>query len=96
MASWVSPAIAADMWNMTVPEILARAHRGELQTKQEGPFTFVNIDSSIEGNVETPARLTPPTFSVLTDEEVSSLLEPIEYRNARKIVATTRKGPIAA
>ena len=96
MASWVSPSIAAEIWHMPVSDILARVDRGEIQSKTEGDFTFVNIDSSDTGNPKAPARLSPPTFSVLTEEEELALLDPVDYQIARKVVGLTRKRPMAA
>ena len=95
MASWVSPSVAADMWKMPVSEILARADRGELMTNEEGGFTFVNVDS-MPVNSAGKSRLTPPTFSMVTKLEELALLESIDIATARRIVAQTRRRPMAA
>ncbi|CAN5405642.1 hypothetical protein BH10PLA1_BH10PLA1_00050 [soil metagenome] len=93
MASWVAPSIAAEIWQTSVTEIVRRACQGELQTKNEGGFLFVNVDphpDPIDNSVK------PATFSLVTDEERSALFEPLEIGTARKLIGETRKRPLAA
>jgi len=93
MASWVAPSIAAEMWQTSVQDIVRRACQGELQTKHEGGFLFVNVDRNTDG--ADPA-VKPTTFTLVSEEERLALFEPLEIATARKLIAETRKRPIAA
>ncbi len=95
MASWVAPSIAAEIWKMSVSEIQDRVKRGELASKEEGGFTFVNIGAADE-NSSTPARITPPTYSIVTREEELALHETMSITHAREIISKSRRRPMAA
>ncbi len=95
MASWVTPTVAAEMWEMSVAEIQDRVKRGELVSKEEGGFTFVNIGSPDESS-SSPARITPPTFSIVTREEQLALHESTSIAEARQLISQTRRRPVAA
>ena len=96
MASWVTTLVASEIWKMPVADIIARASRGELQTREEGSFTFVDIDSANIAEAPHTARLSPPTFSIVTREEEKALHESMSIADARKLISQTRKRPVAA
>ena len=96
MASWVSASIAAEMWKMSINEIDDRIKRGEIESKDVGGFLFVNIDSASSQEAAHEARLTPPTYSIVTREEERALLETMSIASARELVSKLRRRPIAA
>ena len=90
MPCWVAPSIAADLWKISVSEILERVKRGEMETKQEGPFTFVNIGE------RTKSAPRPPTFSIVTRAEQEALEAAMDITSIRLQAANTRRRPLAA
>jgi hypothetical protein len=48
MPSWVAPAVAAELWGVTVAHILAEVVAGRLGSRTEGELLFVDIDPSRE------------------------------------------------
>jgi hypothetical protein len=43
MSCWVVPAVAAEIWNLPVNEVLARIRGGTLEAKSEYGFTLVDV-----------------------------------------------------
>jgi hypothetical protein len=75
MSSWVVPSIAAEIWNVSVDVILDWAKSGMLSSREVESFLFVDLAPAGEwvmpGNL--PGHPTPPTYSVLTSEEMAAL-----------------------
>ncbi len=75
MSCWVVPTIAAEIWGMPLSELLRRIRNGEIETKQDAGFTFVDV-APYSNQIERP--LLPPderpaTFSTLSDAEMAAL-----------------------
>jgi hypothetical protein len=75
MSCWVVPTIAAEIWGMPLSELLRRIRDGEIPTKQDAGFTFVDV-APYSNQIERP--LLPPderpaTFTSLSDAEMAAL-----------------------
>ena len=76
MSCWVVPSVAAELWSVPVASIQARIRDGSLPSKLESGFTFIDVapDSPV---LETPKALrppAPPTYRVVTHEEIQALV----------------------
>jgi len=69
MSCWVVPAIAAEFWGMPLDLIMQQIALGQLPTKLEQGFTF--IDVAPDSPVYEPAR--PQTFTVMSDQQLGAL-----------------------
>ena len=75
MSCWVVPTIAAEIWGVPLQQLLTRIGKGEVPTKLEHGFMFVNL--APDGPVYQPKRLAPgerpQTFTAVSDEEILAL-----------------------
>lgn len=76
MSCWVVPSVAAELWGVSVEHIHARIRDGSLPSKQDSGFTVIDVapDSPV---LETASQLRPPpppTYRVVTREEIRSLV----------------------
>ena len=55
MSCWVAPSLAAEMWGMPLEQLMARIRSGEIATKQEQGFTFVDV-APYSKRIERPNR----------------------------------------
>src|SRR3954447_8892717 len=75
MSCWVVPTIAAEIWAMPLSELLRRIRDGEIPTKQDAGFTFVDVapySQKIERPILPPDER-PSTFTALSDAEMAAL-----------------------
>ena len=97
MPRWVAPSIAADILKTSVPELMERVDRGELDMMEQGGFEFVNIGEQSPTAAERPA-----TFTVVTAEEQDALMgrdelmQTLDIGRMRLQSAAGRKRPMAA
>ena len=77
MACWVVPAIAAELWGVSLDVVLARIADGSLASDQNCGFTVV--DAAPWGNSCSPPRPTseppPPTYVAIPASSVPAGLE---------------------
>ena len=76
MSCWVVPAIAAEMWGVSVAQVLARVAEGSLATRVENGWTFVDIAPDSPTFVGGAPRIKPPTYTIITAEEQAALAAP--------------------
>jgi hypothetical protein len=83
MPSWVSPALAANYWDLSEDEIWQRIHSGELFARREGGFYFVDVapDESSALQIDSP-------------EEAEGTLR-LPWIDARRQAAARRRPPAA-
>lgn len=64
MSCWVVPAIAAELWGVTLGHVLERVRDGSLSSRHEHGFTFVDVapDSHTYHRPRRPGEPAPPTF----------------------------------
>ena len=47
MSCWVVPEIAADLWGIPLEQVFDRIRDGSIQSKCEGGFIFVDVQTPI-------------------------------------------------
>ena len=98
MPSWVLPAVAAELWGVTVEHVLAEVSAGRVRSRTEREFTFVDIDPNGDtGSADRPSEsrrlayrrslawaMVAPSAPIVTAEERDALLgDPVmEQRDA--------------
>jgi len=107
MPCWVVPAIAAELWGVTVNHVLAGIRDGSVATREEHGFVFVDVAPGgyTFQRALRPDEPRPPTFVLsrtAEDDELPTLDEeedatPLPPRDAiRAAVARRRRPPVAA
>ncbi len=107
MSCWVVPSIAAELWGVSVQQVLDGMSGGHIPSKNESGFTFVDVAPN-SPTLETPKKFRPappPTYQIVTHEEVVALSEDEQedetidlgdWREAREGAEKRRIPPIAA
>jgi hypothetical protein len=106
MSCWVVPMVAAEMWGVPVEAVLQRAKSGEVPSKSENGFMFVDVaPESPRCNAPSSLRVPhPPTYTAVTGEEIAALTTgpeemvagsiPVEdFRVARQLASRHRRPP---
>jgi hypothetical protein len=44
MSCWAVPSVAAELWGCSVESVLQAIRNGDLRTRQEAGWTFVDVD----------------------------------------------------
>jgi len=107
MSCWVVPTVAAELWGVSVDTILNRARAGDVPSKTENGFMFVDVAPD-SARIEMPKSLRPPTYAPLTEVkpgtmrlagntmEEESEPKPVtldDWRTGRVLASRTRKPP---
>jgi hypothetical protein len=105
MSCWVVPSIAAELWGVSVEQVLNGMKTGQFPSKQELGRMFVDVAPN-SPKIETPKQLRPPpppTFTPVTAEEAAALageedhtIDLGDWREARDLAEKRRRPPIAA
>ena len=68
MSCWVVPSIAAELWGLTVDQLMQRIQAGVLPSKKEEGFLFVDVapHSDRISPPRRPRHERPPTFVPVT------------------------------
>jgi hypothetical protein len=70
MSSWVAPSVAAEIWGISVDQVLAGIADGSIPSYVDGQFLFVDV----RGQSITPSSSrSSPTEGVVTEEEFAAL-----------------------
>src|SRR4051794_11525023 len=72
MSCWVVPTVAAELWGVSVDTILTRVRTGDVSSKTENGFMFVDVAPD-SARIETPKSLRPPTFAAATEVKPGEL-----------------------
>lgn len=76
MSAWVAPSIAAEIWGISVDQVLAGIADGSIQSYVDGQFLFVDLGR--HGLPKTMPRESKAE-AVVTDEEIAALtFQPID------------------
>ena len=75
MSCWVVPSIAADMWGCTIEQVLEAIRCGQVLTREEGGWLFVDVAPTSHRASTPKCEPHPPTYTVVTKEEANALLE---------------------
>ncbi|HTL29813.1 MAG TPA: hypothetical protein VL282_11345 [Tepidisphaeraceae bacterium] len=76
MSCWVVPTVAAELWGVTVQQVLDAIHSGSISIRQQHDFTFVDVAPG-SPTVRRPKPFRephPPTYAPITDEELCALM----------------------
>ena len=87
MSSWVAPELAAELWGTTIDDILDRICAGELRTREEGGFIFIDVNAPRLRPENRPPTVIPATAD--TDA-------PLNFQAARARTRLMRTAPRAA
>src|SRR5688500_16517599 len=75
MSCWVVPSVAAELWGVSVEHVLAGIREGRIFSRTDNGF--VCVDAAPESPTLSAARVAvehPPTFTVVTEDEMAALL----------------------
>jgi hypothetical protein len=105
MSCWVVPSIAAELWGVSVEQVLKGMTDGHIPSKEELGRMFVDVAPN-SPKLQTPKSLRtppPPTYTELTPEEAAALradedhtIDLGDWREARDYAERRRRPPIAA
>ena len=72
MSCWVVPSLAAELWQMPLEILLRCMREGEITSKQEDGFTFVDVAPGGPKLTRpmTPPHLRPPTFTTMAKDDL--------------------------
>ena len=73
MGCWVAPAIAAELWGMSIKDVLDLILHGRVQSRQDGEFSFVRLAEYSPVGQRRPPAERPATFTPVTSQEFASL-----------------------
>ena len=107
MSCWVVPTIAAELWGVSVQQILEGMENGHIPSKQELGRTFVDVAPE-SPKIQTPAQMrpaVPPTYTVVSNEEMDARMSDEtedqqtidlgDWREAREGAEKRRRPPTA-
>jgi hypothetical protein len=105
MSCWVVPTVAAELWGVSVDTILSRAQAGDVPSKTENGFMFVDVAPDSH-RIGAPKSMRPPTYTVVTEVKPAALqlrsdvddseARPVtleDWRTGRALAARSRKPP---
>jgi hypothetical protein len=66
MSCWVVPAIAAELWGVTIGRVMAGVLDGTVDSRTEHGFVFVNVSTDLHGfSTRARGEPAPPTYVVV-------------------------------
>ena len=77
MSCWVVPSVAAEIWGVSVGEVLRRIQAREVAWREENGWTFVDVapTSPMIGPPLKRGGPKPATFTIISSEEMEALCE---------------------
>ena len=103
MSCWVVPSVAADLWGCTVDAVLNAIRTGNVPSKEDEGWTFVDVAPD-SPKLETPKAVRPPvpeTYSIVSAAEAVALQMDDEesemegdWRTVRQNVSESRRAPM--
>ena len=77
MSCWVVPAIAAELWGVTLDRILAGVRDGTVPSCVENGFVFVDVAPAADTPPSSPpAGVRPPTYVTVTRDADEWVTDP--------------------
>jgi len=75
MSSWVAPSVAAEIWGISIEQILAGVADGSFQSYVDGQFLFVDL----EGRGFSKPPRSEACENIVTEQELAALtFQPID------------------
>ena len=76
MPCWVVPTIAAEIWGISVEQVLSKIESGEVTTLDERGWTFVDIAPGAPPfDFRRKPEDRPPTYTPISDQELALLAD---------------------
>jgi hypothetical protein len=94
LSCWVAPKIAADIWGLSLGEILALIASGRLTACMNGGFQFVRLPRFSVFGQTLPPQQRPPTFHLI-DGAANSSKPPPEKSPAEQVVTPEETAALA-
>ena len=105
MSCWVVTSVAAELWGCTIDAVLARIRNGNVPSKEEAGWTFVDVapDSPKMESPKTALQPLPESYSIVSHAESEALNAPMktedevdmsDWRRAREAAANSRRAPL--
>ena len=66
MGCWVAPTIAAELWGVSLLDVLSLIRTGDIPVQQNGGFSFVRFPSISQGGRSIPVAERPATFQLIS------------------------------
>ena len=87
MSCWVVPSLAAELWHMPLEILLRCMGEGQVLSKHENGFTFVDVAPSGPKLTRpmTPPHLRPPTFTMAKEEDGAAETNPLPAPNEQVV-----------
>jgi hypothetical protein len=106
MSCWVVPSVAADLWGISVDQLMESVRRGEVPSRQEYHFLLIDVaPDSPQMPAPQPYKATPaapPTYATAqldaddAAEDDAPHDGPLNFLTARQRTTHLRKRPVAA
>ena len=96
MSCWVVPAVAAELWQMPIGQIVEKAKAGEIPTKTDLGFMLVDVAPNSPKIVHPlrPPAAAPKTYvTVEVPSEAVSAEEKLDWRPTRARMRNLRRPP---
>jgi hypothetical protein len=76
MSCWVVPSVAAELWGVPIELVLYKAYHGQVPSREENGFTFVDVAPDSPVYVPNRPELVeePQTWTTVTPEELAALI----------------------
>lgn len=99
MACWVVPSVAAELWSISIDQVMSCVHEGSLNCKREHGFTFVDVAPWTDAGEAMPEPKVSLSLADADHDDAS--VETISSRSSdrqsiRDLVGRTRVAPKAA
>jgi hypothetical protein len=104
MPCWVTPAVAAEIWGVSLREVLERVRAGHLPSKTDLGFLVVDVapwspqpEARALVRAEPAKSEAPPAAAACgpAADQREFNAPPMSWQTRRRTVAMTRRGPAA-
>ena len=104
MSCWVVPTVAAELWGCSLDAVLAQIRHGQVATKEEGGWTFIDIAPDSPRMQSVQERRAAELAAVVNTEESQALVAVEsddsppdvlgDWKKARQQAEEARRAPI--
>jgi hypothetical protein len=102
MSSWVAPAVAAEIWGVSLEEVMEYIANGRVPSRTDGRFLFVDVGANglpiarDENDCPEQSIVTPQELTALAGDQTADADLPPEiaqWREARCRTSRLRRPP---
>ena len=87
MPCWVVPSVASEIWHVPVEQILQAVRGGQIPSKNENGFTFIDVAPNTP-SIVAPSRSKPPAPIAYKVPRAYRFVEGLPKNNYGKILKT--------